>query len=79
MSYYAKSVVIDLTPVRGEPEFAILSLRELDDITSEYRCVICLRDPAEAHLCPKCTNIFGQACLRVAYNTFGGTSCPHCG
>ena len=79
MAYYAKTVVVDMTPMTEEPEFSILSLRQLEEISGQYRCVICLRDPHDAHICPKCTQIFGKGCLYTAYNVFDATSCPHCG
>ena len=78
MAYYEKSVVIDLTPVLKEQDFAILSLQELDEISRQFNCLICLRTPSEAKICPKCGSIFGKACLQVAYKNFGGTECPHC-
>ena len=78
MAYYAKSVVVDLTPVLGEPDFVVLSLKELEEISEQYRCVICLRTSSQAHICPKCGNVFGKGCLDLAYNNFGATSCPHC-
>ena len=43
-----------------------------------FRCVVCLCDPVDPQLCPKCAALFCQECLSTAYKVNNRRTCPHC-
>ena len=53
-----------------------LAIIDVSKAAMQFRCVICLSDPIDSHLCPKCAVCFCLECLSTAYQST--KSCPHC-
>jgi len=53
-----------------------LAMIDVSKAAMQFNCVICLSDPIDSHLCPKCATFFCRACLAMAYQR--SRCCPHC-